>query len=261
MREYCKRALELNLREICFTTHVELDPLRSDNLVRLNGENVWDLDLRWLDCYFEEIAKAREEFKGTGLEIKAGLEVGYSLGCEKHVEKMTGSYPFDYVMGAIHCLDHIAISCKSESPLYFQNKSLDELRTAYFGILGEMVGSGLFDSVAHVDLYIRYGSRYYGPEIYKIHSGVVEPIFEEMARRGMGLEINTSSRRRGLTEFHPARDMLALAAKTGIKVFTVGSDAHSLKDLGGYIDEALDILKELKLRNHVFTRRKASPLF
>jgi histidinol-phosphatase (PHP family) len=81
-----------------------------------------------------------------------------------------------------------------------------------------------------------------------------------MSRRGMGLEINTSSRRRGLKEFHPAGEILALAVKSGIKIFTVGSDAHSLEDLGGYINEALEILKEYKLRNHVFNRRQATSL-
>jgi histidinol-phosphatase (PHP family) len=51
-----------------------------------------------------------------------------------------------------------------------------------------------------------------------------------------------------------------LAVKSGIKIFTVGSDAHSLEDLGGYINEALEILKEYKLRNHVFNRRQATSL-
>jgi histidinol-phosphatase (PHP family) len=162
-------------------------------------------------------------------------------------------------MGAIHCLNHIAISSMKESPRYFQNNSLAELRTDYFTILQEAVNTGFFDSIAHVDLYLRYGIRNYGPEVLTIHRGAVEPVFEEMARRGMGLEINTSSSRRGLKEFHPAREMLALAVKSGIKIFTVGSDAHSLEDLGGYIDEALEILKEYKLRNHVFTRRQATP--
>ena len=260
MRDYCKKALELNLSEICFTTHVELDSLRSDNLVRLNGEKISVLDFRWLDSYFEEIAKVREEFKPAGLEVKAGLEVGYSRGCEKQVEKTVNSYPFDFVMGAIHCLDHIAISSMKESPRYFQSKSLEELRKDYFGTLMEMAGTGLFDSIAHVDIYLRYGVRIYGPVIYAIHKGAVEPVFAEMARRGMGLEVNTSSRRRGLKEFHPARDMLALAAKSGIKVFTVGSDAHSPEELGGHIAEALEILQEHGLRNHTFTRRRARPV-
>ncbi|MGI5935723.1 MAG: hypothetical protein ACOX7I_02800 [Oscillospiraceae bacterium] len=80
-----------------------------------------------------------------------------------------------------------------------------------------------------------------------------------MVRKGMGLEVNTSSRRRGVEEFHPSREMLDLAVKSGITVFTVGSDAHSLKDLGYCIDEALQLLRARGLRNHSFTRRKAVP--
>ena len=262
IREYCQKALELDLREICFTTHVELDPVRreKDNFVCLNGERVSVFDFTWLDNYFEEITRAQDEFKHTNLKVKAGLEIGYNPGCEPHVEKMINNYPFDYVMGTIHCLDHIAISSMKESPRYFQNKSLSELRTDYFTTLLEAVKTGFFDSIAHIDLYLRYGSRIYGREIFTIHRGAVEPVFSEMARRGMGLEVNTSSRRRGLKEFHPTREVLDLAVKEGIKIFTVGSDAHSLEDLGDCIDEALEILKEYKLRNHVFTRRQATPL-
>jgi len=261
IREYCQKALELELREICFTTHVELDPVRreKDNFINVNGERVSVFDFTWLDNYFAEITRAQDEFKHTNLKIKAGIEIGYNRGCEEHVEKIVNNYPFDFVMGSIHCLDHIAISSMKESPSCFQNKSLAELRTDYFTILQEAVNTGFFDSIAHVDLYLRYGMRNYGPEVLTIHRGAVEPIFTEMARRGMGLEINTSSRRRGLNEFHPTREILDLAVKSGIKIFTVGSDAHSLEDLGGHIDEALEILKEYKLRNHVFTRRQAIP--
>ena len=262
IRDYCQKALELELREICFTTHVELDPVRreKDNFINVNGERVSVFNYTWLDSYFAEIARAQDEFKHTNLKVKAGIEIGYNRGCEKHVEKIVNNYPFDFVMGAIHCLNHIAISSMLESSRYFQSKSLGELRTDYFTTLQEAVNTGFFDSIAHVDLYLRYGIRNYGPGVLTIHRGAVEPVFSEMSRRGMGLEINTSSRRRGLKEFHPAGEMLALAVKSGIKIFTVGSDAHSLEDLGGYINEALEILKEYKLRNHVFNRRQATSL-
>ncbi|MDI9493094.1 MAG: histidinol-phosphatase HisJ family protein [Bacillota bacterium] len=261
IREYCEKALELDIKELCFTTHVELDPARReiDNFVYLNGEKASVYNYVWLDNYFEEIARAQDEFEQAGLKVKAGIEIGYNPGCEKHVEYIVNNYPFDFVMGAIHCLDHIAISSMKESLRFFKNKSLGELRNEYFAMLMEMVKTGLFDCVAHVDLYIRYGIRVYGSDIFTVHRGAAEPVFEEMARRGMGLEINTSSRHRGLEEFHPTGEILDLAVKSGIEVYTVGSDAHSLDILGCYIDEALEILKERNLRNHVFTRRKATP--
>jgi histidinol-phosphatase (PHP family) len=213
IKEYCYRALELGLSEICFTTHVELDPVRreKDNLVMVNGEKVSVFDRAWLDSYFNEIMRAQDSFKGSPLRIKAGVEVGYCPGCEEDIEKVVNNYPFDFVLGAIHCLDHIAISSMKESPRYFQSRTLDQVRRDYFVTLQEMVSTGLFDCLAHVDLYARYESRYFGPEIKCLHQGVIEPIFKEMAQKGMGLEINTSSHRRGLEEFHPSKEIVALA--------------------------------------------------
>lgn len=263
IRDYCYRALELGLAEICFTTHLELDPIRRemDNFVIFKGEKRSVHDLAWLDSYFYEIDRAQEEFEAEGLKVKAGIEVGYDRGLEKDIEKIINNYPFDFVLGAIHCLNHIAISSMKESPRYFASRSLTDMRDDYFTTLEEAVKTGLFDCIAHVDLYRRYGIKHYGPEILTIHRGVIEPIFKEMARKGMGLEVNTSSRRRGLKEFHPSREMISLAAEAGIKIFTVGSDAHSLDDLGDYMEEALALLEDFNLYNHVFTRRRAVPCF
>lgn len=261
IREYCYRAVELGLSEICFTTHVEVDPVRNDkdNFVIVNGERVSVFDEAWLDSYIFEITQAQKEFKTENLQVKAGIEVGYCPGTEHVIEKITTNYPLDFVLGAIHCLNHIAISSKKESPLYFQKKSIEELRHDYFGMLKEAVATGLFDCVAHLDLYRRYGTAFYGSEIFTVHRGVIEPIFKEMARKGMGLEINTSSRLRGIQEFHPHEEMISLAAQSGVNVFTVGSDAHSLEHLGGYIDEALAQLEKYNLSNHVFSKRRAIP--
>ncbi|MDK2820939.1 MAG: histidinol-phosphatase family [Clostridia bacterium] len=261
IRDYCHRALELGLGEICFTTHLELDPVRReiDNFVFFKGKKHSVHDLTWLDGYFSEIARAREEFEAAGLKVKAGIEVGYDRGLEKDIEKIVEEYPFDFVMGAIHCLNHIAISSMKESPRYFSSRSLAEIRNDYFTTLKEAVKTGLFDCIAHVDLYRRYGIKHCGPGILTIHRGAIEPVFKEMARKGMGLEVNTSSRRRGLKEFHPSPEIISLAAEAGIKIFTVGSDAHSLDDLGDHIQDALALLEDFNLCNHVFTRRRAVP--
>lgn len=262
VREYCKQALHLGLEEICFTTHLELDPVRKeiDNFVMYRGKKQPVRQLDWLDGYFEEIHQAQEEFKSSGLKVKAGIEVGYDRGLEEEIEQIVSRYPFDFVMGAIHCIDHIAISSKKESPRYYETHTLQELQQDYFTLLEDAVKSGLFDCMAHVDLYQRYGFQHYGEELLHVHRGVAEPIFREMARRGMGLEINTSSRRRGIQQFHPFPDVIATAKEAGVTVFTVGSDAHSLEDLGSHIEEALELLARYGLTNHVFEQRRAIPL-
>lgn len=259
IRDYCCRAVEIGLAEICFTTHYECDPVRReiDNFVVLNGRKHPVHDEAWVEAYLREIEDARREFEASGLKVKAGIEVGYEVGLERDIEKIVNGYPFDFVLGAIHCLKHIAISSMKESPGYYASRSLAEVRDDYFTTLREAVNTGLFDCMAHVDLYRRYGIRHFGQGILSIHRGIIEPILEEMARRGMGLEINTSSLRRGVREFHPSREIISLAVEAGVRVFTVGSDAHSLEELGDHIDEALALLEEFGLHNHTYTKRKA----
>lgn len=261
IHDYCLKALALELSEICFTTHVELDPVRHnlENYVNVDGQKISVHEKGWLDKYFNELTEAREKFKRFGLTVKAGVEIGFCPGVEKDIEKLVNSYPFDYVLGAIHCLNHISISSKKESPEYFRYKNVSKMAEEYFSILKEAVDSTLFDCIAHVDLYRRYGYRFYGDTVLTVHRGLIEPIFEEMAQKGMGLEINTSSQRRGLKEFHPTKEILALAAECGIKIYTVGSDAHSLEELGGGIDEALELLDEYQLKNHGYDQRVAYP--
>jgi len=262
MHDYCLKALQLNLAEICFTTHVELDPQRDhlENFVSVDGRRVPAREKSWLDRYFREFRQVQQRFKDEGLTVRVGLEIGYCPGIEREIEELVDRYPFDYILGAIHCLDHISISSKKESPAYFRRKSVSQMADEYFRVLMEAVRTGLFDCIAHVDLYRRYGVAFYGEAVLEIHRGRLEPVLQEMARRGMGLEINTSSRRRGLREFHPTEEILALAARCGITVFTVGSDAHSLEELGGDIGEALALLQKHQLANHGFVQRKPVPI-
>jgi len=261
IRDYCHKALDLGLAEICFCTHVELDPRRKDkeNFVRLNGEKRPVYELSWLDSYFAEIWQAQQEFKNSGLKLKAGVEIGYCPCVENDIERIINDYPFDFVMGAIHCINHISISSQKESPSYFKSRGAETVRQEYFSVLMEAVKTGLFDCMAHIDLYRRYGFQYLGSAAYTIHRGAIEPVLAEMSKRGIGMEINTSSRRRGLSEFHPTEEILELAVKSGIKVYTVGSDAHSPEHLGQGIDEALSLLNNLGVCCYVFDRRKAVP--
>lgn len=258
--EYCRRAFELGLKEICFTPHLEVDPVRKhlDGFVRLNGKLTPMSDLTWLDCYFKDVEEAVREWRPSGLSVKCGLEVGFDLGLENVIEKILSSYPFDFVLGSVHCLEHKAISSKKESGLYFSGRELKEVVSSYFHTLTEAVSSGLFDVIGHLDLYRRYGLDYYGESVLKAHEDLIWPLFELMLKSGAGLEINTSSLRRGQADFHPSRPIVEAAGKAGITVFTVGSDAHRLADLGCQVKEAQAGLNEIGVSPATYRRRQAT---
>lgn len=262
IKDYCSRALEIGLKEICFTTHLDLDPVRKDldNYVLLDGHKHSVHNLIWLDRYFSEITDAQNQFNSLGLKVKVGIEVTYVPEAEEYIEKILTSYPFDYVLGGIHTLSHIDLSWDRECHLYFGTRSLEQIQTEYFSALHQAVQTGFFDCLAHLDIYKRYGIKQHGPQILTIYQGMVEPIFKEMIKKNMGLEINTSSLRRGMNDFLPSKEIISLAAESGIKIFTVGSDAHHLNDLGDRIDDALNLLEELGLKNHIFNQRQAFPL-
>ncbi|MTI82215.1 MAG: histidinol-phosphatase [Firmicutes bacterium] len=254
---YCSRAVKLNINELCFTPHFECDPVRKekDCYVRLNCHMHSMEDWRWLDFYFNEIENARVKYQPYGLNVKAGMEIGYDIGLESTIKEVVNTYPFDYILGSVHTLDHCAISNKEESGNYFQGKTPEKVMEQYYDVIYKMVETNLFDCIGHIDLYRRYGVKYLGSEMKQVNKELVEPILMKITEFNMGLEINTSSRRRGHNEFHPNFELLKLAVECGVEIFTIGSDAHRLSELGDGIKEAYELLNELGQNITVYDRR------
>lgn len=258
MADYCRKAVQMGLREICFTTHCEFDPLRRhlDWFVRCRGEVLPMHPTGWLDTYFAEIMECSTFFAGQGLLVKAGLEAGYDRGLERDIENVVNHYPFDFVIGSVHCLDHVAISSGRESGAYFAGKGPGEVAKAYFTTLREAIQTGLFDVIGHLDIYRRHGFRFLGPEIDEVHREYMEEIFNLMVKTGTGLEINTSSLRHGQGLFCPGQEILNEAARKGVRYFTVGSDCHRLSELGQGVNEAVNLAKKCGLGISVYEKRK-----
>ncbi|MBF7083285.1 histidinol-phosphatase [Desulfallas sp. Bu1-1] len=255
--EYCIKAIELQLAEICFTPHLEVDPVRKhiDWFVRWGGKVHQMDDWRWLEQYFADIHAAQQKYY-PDLKVKAGIEVGFEPGYEKQIEMILSNFPFDFVLGSIHCLNHIAISSKKECPGYFMHKNGTQVARDYFTMLEAAVKTGLFDCIAHIDLYRRYGKPYLGNSVKIIHQGYIERILQFMSDHKMALEINTSGLRRGLNDLHPSITILETAVQQGIKFYTTGSDAHSIDELGKGLDQAEKILSKYSLSITTFTNRQ-----
>ena len=241
IEEYAQRATDLGLTEICFTPHYDCDPVREgEDQVRVKGEMV-PVYSPWLESYFEEVAEVRQRF--PQLTICVGLEVGYSSELEEHMGQILRSYPFDFVMGSVHLLDHMALTVEEESRLIFEGKSAREVVQRYFGLLEKAVESGLFDVIGHFDVYRRYGLKFYGQEIMEAHKGLVGELFAEMGKRGIGLEINTAGWRHGPGEPYPTLALLKEARARGVTHITIGSDAHRPGDLGYGFEKAIQMAK------------------
>ncbi len=254
--QYCQRALELGLKEICFTTHYDSDPLRKDidPFMRIDGK-LAPLSQESVKRYIEDVKRAGQKYGPSGLRVKTGLEADYAPHIEDKLRRDLACFDLDYRLGAVHCLDHIAISASKEAERYFKRKGVTEMVTEYYKVLKQAVESELFDVMAHLDIYKKYGLGFYGEKVLTAHRGLVEPVLELMAKNGVGMEINTGLLRKGHKEFCPGLEILNLALDMGVKITAFGSDAHKVEHLGKGIKEAY--LSVERLKSKIDIKRRA----
>ena len=87
---------------------------------------------------------------------------------------------------------------------------------------------------------------------------IVTEILKTVIQDGKGLELNTSYRRYGLMDTTPSVEILKLYRELGGEIVTMGSDAHAAEYVGGFMDEARDVLRDCGFRYFtVFRGRKA----
>jgi histidinol-phosphatase (PHP family) len=260
--QYACAALRAGLSHICFTTHCDLDPTRleHDGKVKLGGMVV-DVNSAWVESYIAETRTAGERYAAQGLKVLCGLEIGYVPGIEPLIEETTRGRQFDYVLGGVHTLSGIDIVSPRECALYFGTRTAREVCAEYFAYLGGAVSSGLFDCIAHIDIYKRCGLEILGEPLKGAHVGFIRPVLDEIARRDICLEVNSAGLRRGLGSPYPSLDILEEARAAGVRHLTVGSDCHRPEDVGEGIGSCLRLARRAGYEGvAVFEARKRATL-
>jgi histidinol-phosphatase (PHP family) len=206
MSALVKTADEIGITTICFTDHVDFNP------------NDYGYKFYNAAKYFRDIEKARASVHCT--EILSGMEFS-----EPHIYKsmytQTSEYPYDFIIGSVHFFYNDSFP----STMVADGITVEECYESYWDELLAMVTYGGFDCVGHIDLPKRYFKRW----LYNEDN--LKQIFHRMNDKGIVLEINTSSLRRGLDEAMPSDNILQLYSQLGGKYATIGSDAHSVEQL------------------------------
>ncbi len=233
--QYCRRAAEQKFIEIGFCEHVDFDP-------RDRGCGFFDYAL------FRRQIEAQRKRYGDSLAIRVAVEVTYQASREEEIREFLRGKELDYVVGSVHLVEDgrewAMVSEEGRCERYFARRSVREAYQPYFAEVRRAVESGLFDFIGHFDLVKRYGVRYYGPFAPSLFAAEVCEILKLAVERGVGLEINTSGLRQAPDETYPDLEVLRWYRELGGRILTVGSDAHSIKDLGKGIAEALGLARE-----------------
>ncbi len=244
--DYCRRAFDIGLSEICFTTHYDADPTRMDfeGAMVVNGRREKISDDA-VGQYINDLVRAHEEYGRIGLVVRTGMEFGYFPECGTEISRLLNKFPLEYRLGAVHTVGDNCICCKDEAPKLFARLTLTQLADRYFELLDTCAATGLFDCLAHIDAYRRYGLAYYGEEVLTIHRGRIEKLFETMKANEVGYELNTSAIRHGHSEYYPAMEIVNLARAAGVQLIALGSDAHNPDQMALDFETAATVAYEL----------------
>ena len=190
----------------------------------------------------------------TGVEIGDGIIFPDKM---RRVEKLCD---YDVIIGSIHC-QPIDGELKAYSTIDFSSftdEEVDAFMRNYFDGIKKMIEIADFDVLAHLTCPTRYITGRYGKKVHiDNYADDINFILKAIIKRGIALELNTSSLSLKLGDFVPHTDILKAYRDLGGYLVTIGSDAHIKEEASANFTRALKHLKSLGFDNiYYFKNRK-----
>lgn len=195
---YVKAAEQHDLREIGFAEHLDLDP------------NLWGFNFLDYPQYF----KTLEDLRTTAsIPIRCGMEVSYQPRLEGTIRKYLSGTACDFVIGSVHEVNGVTMNHS-----FFEQFRPQE----YFEAVEDLITSGLFDIVGHLEYFRRWGGLYDPSQC----SDEISHILQLLIEKNMVLEVNTSGLRHPARSTYPSFEVIRLYRELGGELISLGSDAH-----------------------------------
>lgn len=241
-REYARAAESKELPEICFADHAPA-PGGYDARHRM--------ELEQFPIYRELVAQIRDIGAPA---VLYGIEADYYKDCEKFLCEWLGRQEFDLVIGSVHYIGDWGFD-SPENRNVWNSADVTQTWREYFGLVGKLAETGLYDVVGHIDIPKKFGYRPSDDDLREM----VQPALDRVSAAGMGIEINTSGLRKPVGEIYPSPLILSLAFERDIPI-CFGSDAHSPEEVGYAFDEAVKLAREAGYRQRLRFKRREKRL-
>lgn len=239
--EMAARAAYLELREICFTDHIDYipDPNIPD----------WTFETADYNAAYEHLAFGE-------MKIRKGIEFGLLPDNRDGLTKELQRRPFDFVIGSVHFAENVDVY----GAAFWEGRSAAETEVQYLKDVLKCVRiHDDFDVLGHITVL---GKVQFNPNnrpmVYTDHADLIDEIFRVLIQKGKGLEVNTS----GLYHcggFLPTADYLYRFKELGGEIVTVGSDAHSSYRVGQSCEDACRMVNDIF--GYVCTFADREPIF
>ena len=234
-------AKKAGLKEICFTDHIDYDPLEQMGVMAFDT-----------DAYNNEY----DNLEVPGLLIRRGMEFGMTVDNREQFKKDLARRHFDFVLGSIHFVDDLDVYFTP----YWEGKTVFQAERRYLESTLDCVRlHDDFDVLAHLT-YIGKARHHIDPRSvpYNEHREIVEEILKTLVAKGKGLEVNTSGMDR-CGGWLPTEDFVRRFKALGGEIVTVGTDSHDTDRVGQYSFQVCDMLKDIF--GYVCTFEDRKPIF
>ena len=234
-------AIKAGMREICFTDHLDYDPMNDNPSLAFNTE-VYSI--------------AYDKLYSADVKIRRGMEFGMLPDNYATMKRDLQRRPFDFVIGSVHFADGMDIYY----PPFWEGKTIEAAERQVLEQTLECVRvHDGFDVLGHLTYISKADANPVKRAVpYEAHRDIVDEIFRQLIQKGKGIEINTS----GINicgEPLPGLRYLRRFKELGGEIVTVGSDAHTISRVGQYCTEICEVVKEVF--GYVCTFESRKPIF
>ena len=208
--------------------------------------NYEDSSIEYLK-YIEEITSLNKKYSN---KFFSGIEIGYTPNSEKRIEDFLKDKNFNLKLLSIHQNGLFDYMCVNKKLI-----SLEALIQEYFEQMIQALESSIeFNVLAHFE----YGIRIVDISVTdfdSLASKFLNKIIELIIKKEIAFEVNTKSmykyKKENLYSY-----MIEKYLKKGGKLFTLGSDAHNIKDYAYKFDDARKFLLARNIKEIILFKDK-----
>ena len=193
--------------------------------------------------------------------LLSGVEIGEGIFYPDKLRYVERLCDYDVIIGSVHCTlrgdELVAYSRRNFSEE--SDEEADEFMRAYFTDMKKLLEIADFDILAHLTCPLRYVVGKHGKRVDMArYEGDIDEILQAIIKKGIALEVNTSSLSVKLGDFLPSTDILKKYRRMGGYLITLGSDAHVAEEASVNFEAAKRHLKSLGFENIFYYKKRRS---
>ena len=197
--------------------------------------------------YIEQIKDLNKKYSN---KFFSGIEIGYTQKTEKRIEEFLKDKNFNLKLLSIHQNGNYDYMCVNKKLI-----SLEVLIQEYFEQIIQALESSIeFNVLAHFEYSLRMIDISV-TDFDNLASVFLNKIIELIVKKEIAFEVNTKSMYKYKKE-NLYNYMIEKYIKKGGRLFTLGSDAHNIKEYAYKFDEAKNFLLSKNIKEIILFKDK-----